>query len=606
MRKRKVGVSASKHYYSCAVLYFLLLFFFFISFNTGCGEESKTEKKEDFSTGLANRDPRISEGIKYIEEEDFGSAINFFKKFSEDNPDHCGYLIGLPLAQIQRYLSKISAIVSFIVGVYGGSEGGEEGNENSSPIRLNSHQATGMLKEKSTASEVRLREKQPYGSCDQSIDKLIRDFTSDLYRETKEGLLLIERAIERRCELDIEYPVSLSVGPNFFLRLVLYGRMGDTELRFLSYFGYSVLTMANLILSHDYSADLVGILANIKKLDTSNITGILRTLAILVEGCPKTFAFHEDYKKYLPEIPTWLVRSIDYSTTFLESLESRNGKTGYIITFADGSGEGKFGYDTETVSLSTTPDMITLQVKGEVVVGALSGKLKSIKVKVPYLISFKFVEEAKNLIGKIKDIVENRKKGCPQNCISIADINFVLEALDTAKFDDFARLDIMQYFENPKPLRELLPYWFKNPRFKRWEFMIEAEVPESRQDLTYYLFNYDAPHFTYPPVITFYNKTISDFAIPPDCVHVRDVPLNWILIPYIMFQDPTLGGMLYIRLKDTFVIRCSNIDDEYSTEEWKPANLYMTNKTIAIITRKAGSIVNPLTKLILESVEIEK
>ena len=583
-------------FFALPVIIPFLLTFLSLSlfFNVSCGERKEIEKKEDFSTGLANRDPRISEGIKYIESEDFGNAIKFFKKFSKENPEHCGYLIGLPLAQIQRYLSKISAIVSFIVGVYGGSESEEE---SSSPK---------FSTKKGDKVGRRLREKQPYGSCDQSIDKLIRDFTSDLYTETKEGLMLIEKAIERRCELDIEYPLSLSVGPNFFLRLILYGRMGDTELRFLSYFGYSVLTLANLILSHDYSADLVGILANIKKLDTSNITGILRTLAILVEGCPKTLAFHEDYKKYLPEVPTWIVRSIDYSTTFLESLEMRNGQKGYIITFSDGSGEGKLGYDTETVSLSTTPDMITLQVKGQVVVGSLRGKLKSIKIKVPYLISFKFIEEAKKLIAKIKDIVENRKRGCPENCISIADINFVLEALDTAKFDDFARLDIMRYFENPKPLRELLPYWFKNPRFKRWEFMIEAEVPGSRQDLTYYLFNYDAPHFTYPPVITFYGKTISDFAIPPDCVHVKDVPLNWILIPYLMFQDPTLAGMLYIRLKDTFVIRCSNIDDEYNRDEWSPANLYMVNKTIAIITRKAGSIVNPLTKLILESVEIEK
>jgi hypothetical protein len=578
----------------------------------GCRE--KKIKPDDFSSGLANRDPKLAEGLLYIETENIQEAKKFFKNLGKENPRHCGYLIGLPLVQIQEYLAKLGAIVNFVISVYGS---GSAQQQQGSPLALSDHKIVF-----DNVSSGKLLTKQ---SCDNSLDRLIREFVSSLHTDTEEGLKMLEQAISQKCEIDINYPLRLSIGNSFSLYFVLYGRMGEAEFSFLNYIGYFVLTISSFILAHDYSVNTFGILQNIKKIDTQNITGLLRTLAFLVEECDKTFLFYQDGQKYIRQMPNFITNSIESGWSFLKSLESRGSikkeeKEKYTIVFYDKSGEGRIGYNPYSVTIASPSDEIEIKLKGEVIVGNAKTYLSKVKVKVPYLISLDFVQQVFDLSEKIKKILQEGKSGCPDNCISIAEFNFFLQALNTAKFDDFLRFDIVKYFQNPKPIRDFLPYWFKNEvidkdgnPMKRWEFMIEAEVPPSRKDNIYYLFNFDSPHFVFPSYITFYGRQVSDYTIPADCVFIESVPyvgstaLNWFLIPYLNVQDPSLGGILYVRLKNTNIwADCSSYEVEYISDEWKHPNLYMFNKSLAIIVQKAGSIISPLADIILQSISAEQ
>jgi hypothetical protein len=578
----------------------------------GC--RGKEIKPDDFSSGLANRDPKLADGLLYIETENIQEAKKFFKNLGKENPRHCGYLIGLPLIQIQEYLAKLGAIVNFVVSVYGS---GSAQTTPRIPPTLPGHKI--VLED---ASSGKLLTKQ---SCDNSLDRLIREFVSSLHTDTEEGLKMLEQAISQKCEIDINYPLRLSIGNSFSLYFVLYGRMGEAEFSFLNYIGYFVLTISSFILAHDYSVNTLGILQNIKKIDTQNIIGLLRTLAFLVEECDKTFLFYQDGQKYIRQMPNFITNSIESGWSFLKSLESRGNmkqeeKEKYAIVFYDKSGEGKIGYNPYSVTIASPLDEIEIKLKGEVIVGNAKTYLSKVKVKVPYLISLDFVQQVFDLSEKIKKILQEGKSGCPDNCISIAEFNFFLQALNTAKFDDFLRFDIVKYFQNPKPIRDFLPYWFKNEvidkdgnPMKRWEFMIEAEVPPSRKDNIYYLFNFDSPHFVFPSYITFYGRQVSDYTIPADCVFIESVPyvgstaLNWFLIPYLNVQDPSLGGILYVRLKNTNIpADCSSYEVEYISDEWKHPNLYMFNKSLAIIVQKAGSIISPLADIILQSISAEQ
>jgi len=587
--------------------------FIFLSFSfLGC--RGKEKKPDDFSSGLANRDPKLAEGLLYIETENIQEAKKFFKNLGKENPRHCGYLIGLPLVQIQEYLAKLGAIVNFAVSVYG--SGSAQTSARITPT-LSVHEI--VLDDVSSG---RLLTKQ---SCDNSLDRLIREFVSSLYTDTEEGLKMLEQAISQKCEIDINYPLRLSIGNSFSLHFVLYDRMGEAELSFLKYIGYFVLTISSFILAHDYSVNTLGVLQNIRKMETRDIIGLLRTLAFLVAECDETFRFYQkDGQKYIGQMPNFITNSIEAGWSFLRSLESRGSmkqeeKEKYAIVFYDKSGEGRIGYNPYSVTIASPSDEIEIKLKGEVIVGNSRASLRKVKIKVPYLISLDFVQQVFDLSEKIKKILQEGKSGCPDNCISIADFNFFLQALNTAKFDDFLRFDIVKYFQNPKPIRDFLPYWFKNEvidkdgnPMKRWEFMIEAEVPPSRKDNFYYLFNFDSSHFNFPSYITFYGRQVSDYTIPPDCVFIRSVPyvggiaLNWFLIPYLNVQDTSLGGILYVRLKNTNIwADCSSYEVEYLSDEWRHPNLYMFNKSLAIIVQKAGSIISPLADIILQSISAE-
>lgn len=607
MYKFKVGFPIKKLFRIC-IFTLTIIFSSYFLFSSCNVKRENSIKQDDFSSGLANRDAKLDEGLLYIEIENTQEAKKFFKNLGKENPRHCGYLIGLPLVQIQEYLSKLGAIINFVVSVYG--SGSAQQQQQESPV----------IDEAFLGLSPKFQPKQV---CDNSLDRLIREFVSSLHTDTEEGLKMLEQAISQKCEIDINYPLRLSIGNSFSLYFVLYGRMGEAELSLLKYIGYFVLTISSFILAHDYSVNTFGILQNIRKIETQDIIGLLRTLAFLVEECDRTFLFYQDGQKYIRQMPNFITNSIEAGWSFLGALESRGNmkeeeKEKYTIVFYDKSGEGKIGYNPYSVTIATPLDEIEIKLKGEVVVGNARASLSKVKVKVPYLISLDFLQKISDLSGKIKKILQEGKSGCPDNCISIVDFNFFLQALNTAKFDDFLRFDIVKYFQNPKPIRDFLPYWFRNEvmkygnPIKRWEFMIEAEVPPSRKDNVYYLFNFDSSHFNFPAYITFYGKQVSNYTIPPDCVFIESVPyvgnvaLNWILIPYLNIQDPSLAGILYVRLKYTNIwADCSGYEVEYLSDEWRHPNLYMFNKSLAIIVQRAGSIISPLADIILQSISAE-
>lgn len=536
--------------------------------------EKRENVVDDFSTGLANRDEKISEGVFYIENRDIKKGREFFEKLGRQNNKHCGYLIGLSLVHIQDYLDRLSSFLNLIISV---------------PRASKLHER----------SSLKLKHEQ----CDDSIDRIVRGFVSEIRKASSESIELIQRAIDQKCEMDLDYPIMISVGPSFIVSIATYGRIGDVELSLLKYLGNIVMILADIVLIHDLSINTLEVLSNVKKIDSSSAISLLRTLAFLLHGCSLTFSFHPEGKKLLEEIPKKITDVTKNTLELLSFLEDRESKEAYAITFKDGSGEKKLGYDPNTTTIDTPQDQISIKIRGVAHVGRSKANIKEINVKVPYIITHSFLADLQSLIRKIEDIVGNRKRGCPENCLSVSDFNFFFKSFGIY-LEDFIRFDIIEFIENAKPLREALPYWFYNQNTSRWEFVIEAEVPESRTDLRPYIFNYDSGHFFYPPILTFYGEVISNHAIPPDCVFVKDVPLNWVFIPYVLFQDPTFSKSFYMRLKWVFLERCNRIELEYDGDEWKPPNVYMMNKAIALIVQRSGSILSPLADLILRSIEI--
>ena len=275
----------------------------------GC--KGKEIKPDDFSSGLANRDPKLADGLLYIETENIHEAKKFFKNLGKENPRHCGYLIGLPLVQIQENLAEIGAMVNLVISFY------ESELAQTTPRIIPTLPDNKIVLD--DASSAKLLTKR---SCDNSLDRLIREFVSSLHTNTEEGLKMLEQAISQKCEIDINYPLRLSIGNSFSLHLVVYGRMGEAEFSLLNYIGYFVLAISSFILAHDYSVNIFGILQNIKKIDTQNIIGFLRTLAFLVEECDKTFLFYQDGQKYIRQMPNLITNLIESGWSFLKSLES--------------------------------------------------------------------------------------------------------------------------------------------------------------------------------------------------------------------------------------------------------------------------------------------
>jgi hypothetical protein len=182
MHKFKFGFSIKKLFRIC-ILTSTIIFSFYYFILSGCNvKKDNIVKQDDFSSGLANRDPKLEEGLLYIETENIQEAKKFFKNLGKENPRHCGYLIGLPLVQIQEYLSKLSAIINFVVSVYG--SGSAQGDRQGSPI----------IDEALLIFSPKLLPKQV---CDNSLDRLIREFVSSLHTDTEEGLRMLEQAISQ-------------------------------------------------------------------------------------------------------------------------------------------------------------------------------------------------------------------------------------------------------------------------------------------------------------------------------------------------------------------------------------------------------------------------
>lgn len=566
---------------SYPILHFLILALSFSSLLLSCGARGEKSKPDDFSFGLANRDIQIQEGLKYLEEGKTEEAIRFFESLGRRNPHHCGYLIGLPLSQIQKYLKGINTAINFLISVY-----------------------SGVANISSSQKSPPLISTRSFEYCEYTLDNLVRTFTKDLHLDMKMGVELMEKAMKQGCEMYVNYPLHLSFGQSFSMYLSLNGIVGEVELELLKHIGYWALMISALILAHDLSINTPLVFSYVPKMDTSNVVGTIRTIAFILVGCQRTLFFHPTDKDYIFGIPDFFVRWASSATTFALKLKLRHGKEGYIVLFKDNSGDGIVGYYPERTTPGLALDEIILNVSGRVRTGNKWASVKYISLKIPYIVTTTLIEESIKFLENVRDIVRERRTGCPSNCVSIADFNFFLQVFGAGYLEDSLRVDIMRYFHDPKSLREMVPYWFFNQETERWEFMIEGEVPSSRKVDKYYLFNYDASHFEEPKTINFYGQEISDFAIPPDCVLIGDVPLNWIVSPYLLFQDPSLGGIIYVRIKYTPAQYCSVYEILYDVDEWRPPNQYILNKIIAIISTKVGSVINPLLNLIMSSVEV--
>lgn len=143
------------------------------------------------------------------------------------------------------------------------------------------------------------------------------------------------------------------------------------------------------------------------------------------------------------------------------------------------------------------------------------------------------------LIDRIPDLLEKLRSSLQSNSteyIEMSDLNAFLGFLGYTAFPNMAAIRIGAWFDQPKPLREILPITVEIDGRPEW--MIEGEISAANPivpDGTIIRAG-DGTHF---------NGT--DASIPADLIAPRDDD-DKETIPYFALRDPTLGGMLFTNL----------------------------------------------------------
>ncbi len=141
---------------------------------------------------------------------------------------------------------------------------------------------------------------------------------------------------------------------------------------------------------------------------------------------------------------------------------------------------------------------------------------------------------------------------------------------------DVLALDLHAYYQDPKPLRAMMPYWtsdkpkLENSLLLEWECS-EAEMEDGLPDGSAGLFCadseglIDAPHFVG-----------TDFEIAADG--------HTVITPYIAFSDPTLGNMMYVN------IPALELPDYSNSPEWQKADQMSFNAALGKVLAKVGGL----------------
>lgn len=145
----------------------------------------------------------------------------------------------------------------------------------------------------------------------------------------------------------------------------------------------------------------------------------------------------------------------------------------------------------------------------------------------------------------------------------------------------------------PRPLRTVLPYWFRDPLIPESVDVFGIEGEKSANLLAGISvppwINYgDFDHFLFGVVSTDVGPV--DLRLPADCVSPPDEDrFGFITLPYAAWRDPTFGGSVFVNLSILTGGDCGD-GHEPTYRTWAPANLYGVNKVIAHYAARYGRL----------------
>lgn len=483
----------------------------------------------------------INNGVSFLENGEYDLALSEFKKVEGEG---CEADYGIVLAEFQGLFGEFTSI-----------------NERIRTFVVSPQQYGDIL-------EVFLREELI------PVEERLRDLVQ-----------AYERIREVECEFQVSLPLHLEVGDSITLDLTLGNVFGQVEARIIGGTSYAFLSLIDFVFAHNLKADALSLIKTFTSMDTTSVVGIMRSLGIIFNENPEFLKWHSDEleRERFDEVPEELARVFYSFHGITEPVVDYTPETEHVIQFVDSDGDGKVGRG----------DVIILNMSGELKVRGLSQSIEPYEAQIPIWLDEDSLPTANNALLKIGDALSG--KGTPGELIHISDLNGILLAFGLEPLQDIIAIDPPAFFwgsfdgngysGGPKPLRELVPYWYYDILEEKYVMGIEGELKSALEIYTYYLTSGDAPHFPMEDITT-QNGKVNIF-IPPDCVEVPAYSPDYVMLFYIAFQDPTFNHSVYVNLSQIRTQRCDSQSQPYYYE-FSPPDLYAINKVFAVLMMKYG------------------
>jgi len=493
-----------------------------------------------------NYESIMKKGIEFLENGESDRAIEEFKKIAKKS--NCEPHYGIFLAELQGIFWDIN--------------------------NLNDKIKSFLPQEYGDVLEVFLRESLL------PIEKRLREMVDSYQQMEKSGF----------CEISLTFPLYLEIGNTIKTKITFGQIFGELEARGIGFLGYSLLAFLDLIFSHDLRANAVSLLNGFFRMDTSSLVGILRSLGFLFDENPNFLKWNpdENERKRFERVPQEIGTGLGALYGMIKIIQQRQIKKGYVVEYEDRNSNG----------MIDATDKITLNTGGYLEVRGYREEIKPYSAFLPIWLQGDMLKKSEEFLGKLSKGFKG--EGNPGELYHLNELNGFLLAFGLDQLQDIIAIDPLAFFlgpydrnkksypnpPSPKPLREIVPYWYYDRFEKKVVLGVEGEVKQSLGIYTYYLFSGDVPHFPAENIIV-EGKEVNIFLLP-DCVEVQEYQPDYVTLFYMAFQDPTFNGSLFVNLSYIKSYTCDFVSKPYYVD-FAPPDLYAVNKVLAFLFMKYGA-----------------
>ncbi len=607
-----------------------------------------------FAAGLAGcfGDPQpadptdlIDQGVVALEADQYALAISSFTSAVTVAPQDCRPQVGLALAHLLETVAQYRSFNSLLFGSLAAD-----------PDSLDV-QADGGLIEKSLVQPLLL----PWQAS----------LTSLAAAATAGG--------DEPCRLTARLPFKVGISDFISVNLRLGPDWTEREMQVLRFLSSFVLSVNQLLLSHDLEIPPLTALKVTNRLDRSDLVSFLRVLGVVPAEAPRFLEWHQDpeRKDYFARITTTAGNAFlalealgRQGLGFLEQLPESTGTELFYLLDVDGDGtmnpgdrlvmnmEGKIQIGRDVPILvgpaefrihgTVQPEVLGdatgfLNLAARVFAGELTPgtqlRLESLNgifmtfgqdrpfedvLRLDPLAYFRgplqatwqrrdLNDNCKTPVGSDvececldKRTIEDPETG-EQTQISVQPD--VLSISDTGPVDVCLREGLEpldgRYPQppKPKPLRDVLPYWYIDPFLNEGQPVLGVEGEKSPNVLpnTYlppFVSLGDFDHFLFGEVRT--DVGTIDIHIPNDCISApSEDKFGLITVPYTAFRDPAFNNSTFVNLS---VLTGGDCNDSQSIEyrSWNPADVYAMNKVVAHYASRYGRLIYDVFSFLIQ------
>ena len=503
-------------------------------------------------------DPRLQEALNKLAQNNVNGAYKLVSEVLKENPEHCEAHLVRELVGFQGIIQELDKLMDLF-----------------------------------SATQTALYPSQ----LSQIVDVILRELLNPIEEYAQEMFSSSEVVWEKGCRVYVEdFPVSLRVGDTVSLDVHLRGLMGRLESIVFSLLSGGILSALDFVFSHNLSVNLSSVFELADLVRTDRFVYLLRSLGNFMELNPQFLSWNPDpaERDRFLQIPGRLASMLEKLSHLPEVLAEEGENKKSFVRF----------YDNDRNRTLSWQDVVEINFDGSVEVFATPYTVQPYSFEIPLWVTPELVDEAESLLARMS----MHLNGDPSEALSwfhISEINAFLVAMGQEAIPDIIAVQPLALFKGPsgpegfpdppqpKPLRQLVPYWYSDPFLGGTSFMIEAEIKDDPRFIgDFYIDPGDVPHF--PDEISFYGEKLTGLSIPFDCVTVSESMPDYFTLLYIGFQDPTFNGAVKVNLQPiTKVDECYEIDSRSYYQGFNFPDLYSFNKVGAFLSLKLGSYIIP-------------